>query len=99
MTGKPAARPTVPRSDNAGQPARISLLSKFEDIRPHFAGLKKTFPFTVSFVPLIPEAFTLSDIIGNEVSAVITDEKSIDDALKDMNKGVERVMMDSGYYG
>lgn len=85
--------------NSAGQPARISLLTKFEDIRPHFAGLKKTFPFTVSFVPLIPEAFTLSDIIGNEVSAVITDEKSIDDALKDMNKGVERVMMDSGYYG
>ena len=84
---------------SAGQPARVSLLTKFEDIRPHFAGLKKTFPHTVSFVPLIPEAFTLSDIIGNEVSAVITDEKSIDDALKAMNKGVERVMRDSGYYG
>ena len=75
------------------------MLSKYEDIRPHFVGLKKSFPVAVSFVPLIPEAFTLSDIIGNETTAVITGEKSIEDALRSMNKGVEGVMMDSGYYG
>lgn len=85
--------------EHTGQPARISMLNKYEDIRPHFAGLKKSFPVAVPFVPLIPEAFTLSDIIGNEVTAVITKEKSIDDALKAMDKGVEGVMMDSGYYG
>jgi hypothetical protein len=75
------------------------MLDKYSDIRPHFVGLKKSFPVAVSFVPLIPEAFTLSDIIGNEATAVITEEKSIDDALKAMEKGVEGVMMDSGYYG
>lgn len=85
--------------DNAGQPARISLLTKFEDLRPHFVGLKKSFPVAVSFVPLIPEAFTLSDILGNEASAVIVGEKSIEDALKAMEKDVEGIMMDSGYYG
>ena len=85
--------------EHTGQPARISMLNKYENIRPHFAGLKKSFPVAVPFVPLIPEAFTLSDIIGNEVTAVITEEKSIDDALKAMDKGVEGVMMDSGYYG
>ena len=85
--------------ESAGQPARISMLNKYENIRPHFAGLRKSFPVAVSFVPLIPEAFTLSDIIGNETVAVITGEKSIDDALKAMEKGVEGVMMDSGYYG
>ena len=85
--------------EHTGQPARISMLNKYENIRPHFAGLKKSFPVAVSFVPLIPEAFTLSDIIGNEVTSVITGEKSIDDALKAMDKGVEGVMMDSGYYG
>jgi ABC-type glycerol-3-phosphate transport system substrate-binding protein len=46
--------------DSAGQPARISLLTKFEKLRPHFVGLKRSFPVTVSFVPLIPEALTLS---------------------------------------
>ena len=85
--------------DSAGQPARISLLTKFEDLRPHFVGLKKSFPVAVSFVPLIPEAFTLSDILGNEASAVIVGEKSIEDALKAMEKDVEGIMMDSGYYG
>ena len=85
--------------DSAGQPARISMLTKYENIRPHFTGLKKSFPVAVSFVPLIPEAFTLSDILGNETTAVITGEKSIEDALKAMEKGVEGVMMDSGYYG
>ncbi len=84
---------------SAGQPARISLLGKYEDIRPHFVGLKKSFPVAVSFVSTIPEAFTLSDILGNETTAVITGEKSIEDALKAMEKGVEQVMMDSGYYG
>ena len=85
--------------EHTGQPARISMLNKYENIRPHFAGLKQSFPTAVSFVPLIPEAFTLSDIIGNEVTSVITGEKSIDDALKAIEKGVEGVMMDSGYYG
>ncbi|MQG02157.1 MAG: extracellular solute-binding protein, partial [SAR202 cluster bacterium] len=85
--------------EHTGQPARISMLNKYENIRPHFAGLKQSFPTAVSFVPLIPEAFTLSDIIGNEVTSVITGEKSIDDALKAIDKGVEGVMMDSGYYG
>ncbi|MBM3516405.1 MAG: extracellular solute-binding protein [Alphaproteobacteria bacterium] len=84
---------------SAGQPSRISLLTKYETLRPHFIGLKKSFPVAVSFVPLIPEAFTLSDILGNETTAVITGEKSIEDALKAMEKGVEGVMMDSGYYG
>ena len=33
------------------------------------------------------------------ITAVITGEKSIEDALKAMDKGVEEVMSDSGYYG
>ncbi|HIC62493.1 MAG TPA: extracellular solute-binding protein, partial [Marine Group III euryarchaeote] len=40
--------------EHTGQPARISMLNKYENIRPHFAGLKASFPVAVSFVPLIP---------------------------------------------
>ena len=45
--------------EHTGQPARISMLNKYENIRPHFAGLKKSFPVAVPFVPLIPEALPL----------------------------------------
>ncbi len=83
----------------AGSPARISLLEKHLNVRPHFFGLSKALPVSRSYVPGIPEAFTLADIIGNEVVAVITGEKPIEDALRTMEKGVTQVMTDSGYYG
>jgi hypothetical protein len=57
------------------------------------------FPWqAVPFVSTIPEAFTISDLIGNEVTSVVAGEKSIEPALKAMDDGVRQIMQDSGYY-
>jgi sorbitol/mannitol transport system substrate-binding protein len=82
----------------SGQPARVSLLKKYTKIRPYYAGLAKAYPHAVSFVSIIPEAFTISDVIGNEATEVITGGKDIDAALKAMDKGVTQIMSDAGYY-
>ena len=84
---------------NAGQPARISLLTKYQDEQPYFSGLKKSFPHGTPGFPWVPEAITLADLVGNEVVAVINGEKSVDDALEAMDDGNRQVMQDSGYYG
>jgi len=84
---------------NTGQPARVSLLAKYEDIRPYFYGLQKSFPLGTPGFPWIPEAFTVADLVGNEVVAVIAGEKGMDEALKAMDDGNTQIMTDSGYYG
>ena len=84
---------------NAGQPARISLLTKYENEQPYFSGLKKSFPHGTPGFPWVPEAITLADLVGNEVVAVINGEKGVDEALKAMDDGNRQVMQDSGYYG
>jgi len=84
--------------NGSGQPARVSLLKKYSNIRPYFNGLAKAYPYAVSFVSIIPEAFTISDVIGNEATAVFAGQKDIEDALKAMDKGVEKIMRDAGYY-
>ena len=82
----------------AGQPARISLLTKYESEQPYFGGLKKSFPHGTAGFPWVPEAITLADLAGNEVVAVINGEKSVDDALAAIDKSNRQVMQDSGYY-
>ena len=47
---------------------------------------------------LIPEAFVISELLGNETAEVIAGGKSVDAALKAMDDGVTKVMRDSGYY-
>ncbi len=84
--------------EGRGQPARVSLLGKYAKERPFFASLQKGFPKATPFVSLIPEAFVISELLGNETTEVITGGKSIEDALKAMDTGVEKIMSDSGYY-
>ena len=84
--------------ENSGQPARLSLLQEYSSLRPYFTGLVKGYPQAVPFVSTIPEAFTISELIGNEVTSVVAGEKSIDPALKAMDDGVRQIMQDSGYY-
>lgn len=82
-----------------GQPVRLPLLEKYADIRPHFVGLKKSFELPqIPVIPLLPEGITLHEVIGNEVSAYLAGEKSMDDALKAMDDNVFQVMTDGGYY-
>ena len=84
--------------ESRGQPARVSLLSKYAKERPFFTGLQKGFPKAVPFVSLIPEAFVISELLGNETAEVMAGGKSVDAALKAMDDGVTKVMSDSGYY-
>jgi ABC-type glycerol-3-phosphate transport system substrate-binding protein len=84
--------------ENSGQPARLSLLHEYTSIRPYFNGLNKGYPQAVPFVSTIPEAFTISELIGNEATSVVAGEKPVEAALKAMDQGVRRIMQDSGYY-
>ena len=84
--------------ENKGQPARVSLLTEYSKQRAFFAGLAKAFPKAIPFVSLIPESFPISEILGNETTEVLTGGKTIDAALKSMDKSVHKLMQDSGYY-
>ena len=84
---------------NFGQPTRLPLLQKYEDMRPHFAALRKSFQLPLlPVVPFIPEGVTMLEAVGNETSAVLAAEKKIDAALAAMNASVTKIMADGGYY-
>jgi hypothetical protein len=83
--------------EGRGQPARVSLLGKYAKERPFFAGLQKGFPKATAFVSLIPEAFVISELLGNETTEVLAGGKPIEAALKAMDDGVEKIMRDSYY--
>jgi ABC-type glycerol-3-phosphate transport system substrate-binding protein len=83
--------------ENTGQPARASLLHQYASIRPYFLGLMKSLPHAIRGIP-IPEANTLAEAIGTEVSATVTGGKTIDRALKDMQANATVIMTKGGYY-
>jgi sorbitol/mannitol transport system substrate-binding protein len=83
---------------NAGQPARTSLLKKYTKEQPYFSALSQTLGVSIPGFPWIPEAFTLADQLGNEVTAAITGEKSPEAALAEIDKGQRRIMEEAGYY-
>lgn len=83
--------------ESTGQPARLSLLKQYTNIRPYFAGLNESMPFAVPF-PTIPEMPSLQETVGTQVGAVLTGQKSPDDALKDMQVQVTSIMEKGGYY-
>ena len=83
--------------ENAGQPARLSLLKEYTPIRPYFAGMMESLPVAHRFLP-IPESDTLYETVGTQVAAVIIGQKTPDEALKDMQSQVQRIMKKGGYY-
>jgi ABC-type glycerol-3-phosphate transport system substrate-binding protein len=82
---------------STGQPARLSLLKKYSNIRPYYAALMDSLPVAMRYLP-IPEAPALYEMVGTEVAAVATRSKNVDNALKDMQSQVTRIMTKSGYY-
>ncbi len=83
--------------ENAGQPARLSLLKQYTNIRPYFAGMMESLPLADRFLP-IPESNTLYETVGTQVAAVIIGQKKPDEALKEMQTQAKRIMTKAGYY-
>ncbi len=81
-----------------GQPARLSSLKKFAPSHPIFGAFLQSFPTAVPFVPSIPEAFTISTLIGNLAGSAIAGETSFESALKKMDDGTTKIMKAGGYY-
>ena len=84
--------------DATGQPARLSALKRYAPAHPIFGAFLKSFPTAVPFVPSIPEAFTISTLIGNLTASVISGQMSIETALKKMDSGTTKIMKSGGYY-
>ncbi len=83
--------------ENAGQPARASLLDEYTPIRPYYSGLQESLPFAMRFLP-IPESNALYEIVGTEVASVVTGQKSPAQGLTDMQTLATKVMNKGGYY-
>ena len=83
--------------ENAGQPARASLLKKYTNIRPYYSGLQESLPVAMRFLP-IPESNALYESVGTEVASVVTGQKPPAQGLKDMQAQATRIMTKSGYY-
>ncbi len=83
--------------ENTGQPARLSLLREYSNIRPYFTGMMESLPLAMRFLP-IPESNALYEMVGTEVSSVVTGGKSPADALKSMQAQATRIMTRGGYY-
>lgn len=83
--------------ENAGQPARLSFLQEYANIRPYFSGLKASLPVAMRFLP-IPENNTLYEMVGTHVAACMIGQKTAAEALKDMQAQATKLMTKGGYY-
>jgi ABC-type glycerol-3-phosphate transport system substrate-binding protein len=83
--------------ENAGQPARASLLREYVGIRPYYAGLQASLPYAMRFLP-IPESNALYETVGTEVASVVTGQKSPEQGLADMQAQSTKIMKKGGYY-
>jgi ABC-type glycerol-3-phosphate transport system substrate-binding protein len=83
--------------ENAGQPARASLLKAYTNIRPYYAGLQESLPVAMRFLP-IPESNALYEQVGTEVASVVTGQKTPAQGIKDMQAQATKIMTKSGYY-
>ena len=81
-----------------GQLSRVSTLTRWADRVPFFVGLMKAYPVSVVNAPVIPEAYAIMGAVGEEVADAVNDEQSVEDALKAMDKRIQRLMEDAGYY-
>lgn len=83
--------------EGTGQPARLSMLEGFIEIRPYFRALLDSLPTAMRYLP-IPESNALYELVGTEVAAVVTGGKAPAQALTEMQSRVTRTMERSGYY-
>jgi ABC-type glycerol-3-phosphate transport system substrate-binding protein len=96
VSSKDAAKIFV---ENTGQPCRNSTLNDPElvKISPYFPALAKGVSQAVT-PPIIPEAYQILDMVGTEVSLVLTEGKKIDKALVDMDAKMKQILIDAGYF-
>jgi multiple sugar transport system substrate-binding protein len=84
---------------NAGQPARLSALRspKYNTVQPFFATLAKSLTIAKPYGGF-PEHGAVEELVGTEVSVAVTGQKSVETALKDMEKGLKEIFTNAGYY-
>ena len=81
-----------------GQLSRTSTLTRWADRKPFFVGLMGALKYAVVNAPVIPEAFNIQGVVGEEIADAVNLDKSVEDALSSCQKKVTRIMEDAGYY-
>jgi ABC-type glycerol-3-phosphate transport system substrate-binding protein len=85
--------------ENTGQPCRNSTLNNPDLIKisPYFPALAKGVSQAVT-PPIIPEAYQILDMVGTEVSLVLTEGKKIEQALANMDAKMKQILTEAGYF-
>jgi multiple sugar transport system substrate-binding protein len=81
------------------QPPRISIFKdpELQKKFPWFEATLKQLPYTRPY-PLFVEWPQMQDIIGENLSMIYTNEKSVADGLNDSATRIDKVMQQAGYY-
>ncbi len=66
-------------------------------ISPYFPALAKGVSQAVT-PPIIPEAYQILDMVGTEVSLVLTEGKKVDQALASMDAKMKQILTEAGYF-
>lgn len=82
-----------------GQPARLSLLlnPELDKFQSYFPTLAQTLKIARRYGGGIPEAYAIGDVIGTDVSAIITGQMEIQPGLKKVGDGIYNFLKNSGY--
>ena len=82
-----------------GQPARLSLLlnPELDKFQSYFPTLAETLKIARRYGGGIPEAYAIGDVIGTDVSAIITGQMEIEPGLKKLGDSIFNFIKTSGY--
>jgi len=82
-----------------GQPARLSLLlnPELDQFQSYFPTLAQTLKIARRYGGGIPEAYAIGDVIGTDVSAIITGQVQPEPGLKKMGDNIYKFLASSGY--
>jgi ABC-type glycerol-3-phosphate transport system substrate-binding protein len=82
-----------------GQPARLSLLlnPELDKFQSYFPTLAETLKIARRYGGGIPEAYAIGDVIGTDVSAIITGQMEIQPGLKKLGDSIFNFLKTSGY--
>ncbi|MCL5070039.1 MAG: hypothetical protein M1308_03965, partial [Actinobacteria bacterium] len=96
ISSKEAAQTFV---KGTGQPCRKSTLTAPElvELNPYFPALAQAVDQAIT-PPIIPEGYQILDMVGTEVSLVLTEGKDIDQALADMDTKTKQILTEAGYF-
>ena len=84
--------------ENAGQPARASLLKEYTPIRPYFSGLQAVAAASRCASCRSRSRTRSTRSVGTQVASVVIGEKTPAQALADMQAAATRIMTKGGYY-